>query len=100
MILYNTTIKVDHDIREDFLDWVLEVHFPEAMDSGLVREVARYHLLGVDAEDGNTYSLQYKLADLGTYHRFLVVIDSKFKKMLPERYGVKQVSFSSVLQMV
>lgn len=100
LILYNTTIKVDHDINEDFLTWIQDEHFPEVLSSGMVTEVAKYCLLGVDSEDGMTYSLQYRLQDLGTYNEFIVVIDSKFKKALPERYGLKQVSFSSVLQKV
>lgn len=100
LILYNTTVKVDHDVNDDFLQWVQEEHFPAAMESGLVMEVSRYCLLGVDTEDGLTYSLQYRLKDMGTYNDFVVVVDSKFKQALPDRYGLKQVSFSSVLEMV
>jgi hypothetical protein len=99
MILYNTTVKVDHDINDEFLQWVKK-HFAEAMATGLVTDVSTFRLLGVDIEDGMTYSLQYKLPDLGTYDKFIIVIDSVFKKDLHERYGMKQISFSSVLQML
>ena len=100
MILYNTTVKVDHDINDEFLQWIKEVHFTSVMKTGLVTDVCSFRLLGVDIEDGMTYSLQYKLPDIGTYDKFIIVIDSVFKKDLYDRYGMKQISFSSVLQML
>jgi len=100
MILFNTTIKVDHDIQEEFLAWIKQEHFARCLAGGLVAEVNTFRLLGTDEEDGLTYSLQYHLPDKGTYENFMYVVDNNFKKELFDRFGTKQVSFSSVLQMV
>ena len=35
MILYNVTIKVDHDIHDEWMEWMKQTHIPQVLETGL-----------------------------------------------------------------
>ena len=58
MILYNVTVNIDNDVREEWLQWMKETHIPEMMDTGLFLE-SRLSRILAEEEGGSSYEVQY-----------------------------------------
>ena len=67
MILYNTTIKVEQTIHEEWLEWMQQTHIPAYIATGLFLEYKLCRILGDDDEHGITYALQFLCPDLAHY---------------------------------
>ena len=97
MYLFNTTIKIDHQIVDELLQFITQIHFQEVKQSGLVTSIDLYKIDENDL-DGNTYSLQYKFHSAGTFDQFYSLYDVKFKKYLNGKYAFEVVFFSTILK--
>ena len=86
MYLFNTTIKIDHKIVDELLQFITQIHFEEVNQSGLVTSIDLYKIDENDL-DGKTYSLQYKFHSAGTFDQFYSLYDVKFKKYLNGKYA-------------
>ena len=38
MILYNITVNIDHDIHQEWLVWMKDIHIPDVLSTGLFIE--------------------------------------------------------------
>ena len=59
MLIYNVTIKVDHSIAKEWLDWLREDHIPAMIDTGCFNHAVILQLRDNAGEDGVTYAVQY-----------------------------------------
>ena len=55
MLVYNITIKVDVEIKEEWIAWQMNEHIPEIMSTNLFNDFKVFQLLDQDDEDGPTY---------------------------------------------
>ena len=69
MIIYNVTVKIDNDIKQQWLDWMRTVHIPDVMNTGYFLEYKICKVL-VDEEQGTTYSIQYTSANMKDYEEY------------------------------
>ncbi len=46
MIIYNVTININHDVHDNWLDWMRSVHIPDVMATGMFLESKMLRLLG------------------------------------------------------
>ena len=60
MYIYNVTVSVDPAVAEEWLAWMRETHIPEVLATGLFTGHSLLRVLTTDAEEGITYSVQYK----------------------------------------
>jgi hypothetical protein len=100
MILYNVTVKIDHEAHEEWLEWMKEVHIPDVMGTGMFLEYRICRLLGMDEPDGVTYAVQYFCLDMETYELYQKRYATKLQAELTERYRGKFVAFRTLLEVV
>ena len=67
MILYNVTIKVDHDIHDEWMEWMKQTHIPQVLETGLFIGNEIFRLMEEDSSEGVTYAIQYRLPDMSSY---------------------------------
>jgi len=100
MIKYNVTAKIDHTIHELWLEWMLETHIPEVMQSHCFEKWSLNRLLGIDEQDGVTYAVQYHCPSaekLQFYQdNFATALQADYKK----KFAGKYVVFRSLLEVV
>jgi len=100
MIIYNVTVKMDHAIHDDWLDWMRTTHIPDVMKTGQFQSHRLCKLLEQDESDGLTYAIQY----LATSMEHIFTYQSKFAKDLQKehasRYSGKFVAFRTMLRIV
>lgn len=100
MILYNVTIKIDHESHKDWLAWMKVVHLPEVMQTGKFIEYTISRMLGTDETDGFTYSIQYLAHDFTAYQEYQEHFAANLQRKHHERYQEKYVAFRSIMKVV
>ena len=99
-ILYNVTVKVDHEIHQDWLRWMRRVHIPAVMETGMFLEHRISRLLGTDESDGFTYSIQYLCPNMTTYQLYQEKHAYLLQKDHQERYQNKFVAFRTLMKVL
>ncbi len=100
MIIYNVTIKVDHSIADEWLNWLKQEHIPDMQKTGCFSTAHIYRLLETDESDGITYAVQYQAPDYETLQNYFSEFSAILRKKGTDKWGNKFVAFRSVLQLV
>jgi hypothetical protein len=99
MIIYNVTVNIENDVREEWLNWMKTVHIPEVMATGYFLENRVCKIL-VDEEQGTTYSIQYTAANMEDLLEYQRLHSPRLQKEHNSRYGTKAVAFRTLLEIV
>ena len=99
MILYNITVSIDHDIHQDWLVWMKDVHIPDVLSTGLFTEnkVAKIH---AEEDGGLSYSIQYLLKSWEDYNLYQSKFAPQLQKKYLDKYANKSAAFSTVLEII
>lgn len=100
MIIYNVTVKADHSIAEDWLNWLKEEHIPDVLGTGCFTDARILRLMEVDESDGLTYAVQYHADSMAAYNRYIRDFSDAMRKKGTEKWGEKCIAFRSVMQIV
>lgn len=99
MIIYNITISIDHEVQEEWLQWMKQVHIPDVMNTGLFTDNRILRVLNVD-DTGATFSIQYSLNSMEDYERYSAEFAPRLQAEHTERYRDKFVAFRTLLEVV
>lgn len=99
MIIYNVTVNVENDIREEWLKWMKQKHIPEVMATGYFIENKICKVL-VDEEQGTTYSVQYTCASMDKLKEYQQNCAPILQKEHAEKYGTKALAFRTLLEVL
>ena len=100
MIIYNVTIKVEHSIAHQWLDWLKEEHIPDMVTTGCFTHATVLHLLEVDDTEGPTYAIQYHAESKALYNRYIEKFAQDMRKRGADKWGQKAIGFRSVMEVV
>lgn len=100
MVLYNITLKINHAVHDEWLEWMRAVHIPDVMATGIFEEYKFSRLLGVDETDGITYAVQYLASSMEAYRIYQEKHAYRLQSALNERYSDQYVAFRSLLTVV
>jgi hypothetical protein len=99
MIIYNVTVNVENDVREEWLNWMKSVHIPDVMATGYFLENKICKVL-VNEEQGTTYSIQYTAATMKDLEEYQRLHAPRLQKEHNEKYASKCVAFRTLLEIV
>ena len=100
MFIYNITLKVDHQVLQDWMQWQKEIHIPEMMATGCFFDHRFYELLEHEEEDGKTFVLQFYPNTKNDYVRYLENYGPALKRKSMVKWNDHVVSFRTLLQNV
>ncbi len=101
MILYNVTLNVDEEIKEEWLQWMKEIHLPEVMATGKFISYEMYKIQNHNPQDSsNNYSVQYKAKSFVEYEDYINTYGPALKQKTLEKYGEKILAFRTLLEKV
>lgn len=100
MILYNVTVKIEHESHEAWVSWMKDVHIPDVMATGMFLEYRMGRLLGMDEADGVTYAIQYYATDMATFELYRTNFAPKLQADVNEKFKGKFVAFRTLLEIV
>jgi hypothetical protein len=99
MIIYNVTVNIENDVREEWLQWMKTKHIPDVMDTGYFIENKICKVL-VDEEQGTTYSIQYTCKNMDKLKEYQHHHAPRLQKEHTDRYANKFVAFRTLLEIV
>ena len=100
MIVYNTTVKVEVAIADEWLRWLTDVHAPEMLATGCFWKYQILHLFEQDDAEGPTYAIQYYAHTPADYELYLARHAAALQKKLTARWGNRFVSFSTAMRII
>jgi hypothetical protein len=100
MIIYNVTIKVESHIADAWLQWLLNDHILDVMQTNCFVDYKVVRLLEVDDTEGPTYAIQYYAQSKADYNRYIEIHSSKMRKLSFEKWGGQFIAFRSVMEVV
>lgn len=100
MVLYNVTIKINHEAEQEWLQWMKEEHMPELMATGLFVDSRLFRLLDVDESDGITYAAQYYCKNMIDYDNYISEHSAEMRAKGLERFGDKFIAFRTLMELV
>ncbi|MBN8696540.1 MAG: DUF4286 family protein [Bacteroidetes bacterium] len=99
MIIYNVTVNIENDVREEWLQWMKAKHIPDVMATGYFLENKICKVL-VDEEQGTTYSIQYTCASMDDLKEYQAKHAPRLQKEVADKYANKFVAFRTLLEIV
>lgn len=98
-IIYNVTIQVEHEIAEEWLSWMKEVHIPDVMATGMFESYQIARIIK-DSPEGINYAVQYICQDMKTLHQYQIKHAQKLQAEHTDRYKGKFVAFRTLMEIV
>ena len=100
MFVYNTTIKVDNNIEEEWLQWQKEIHIPEILATGFFYDHRFFKLLEQDESEGKTYVIQYFSLEKKHYEEYIHHYAPSLREKAFQKWGNQFISFRTLLKTV
>jgi hypothetical protein len=100
MIVYNITIKVNHNIAHEWLVWQREEHIPEIMATKLFYDYKMYRLLEHDEEDGITFTVQYFASSIEMYQQYISAFAPLMREKAFAKWGNQFTGFRTIMEAV
>tara|TARA_B100002019_G_C21179599_1_gene552932 strand:- start:744 stop:1052 length:309 start_codon:yes stop_codon:yes gene_type:complete len=99
MIIYNVTCNVENEILQEWLQWMLEIHIPDVMQTGFFLE-ANINKVMSSNDDGVTYAISYSCESIKKLHEYQLKFSDELQRKHTDRYGEKVVSFRTILETI
>jgi hypothetical protein len=100
MIIYNVTVKVEEQIADNWLQWLLNDHIPQIMQTNCFVDCKVVRLLEVDDSEGPTYAVQYYAHSKADYNRYIELYAPTMRQLSFEKWGEHVIAFRSVMEVV
>ena len=100
MIIYNITTKVEKQVADDWLQWMLNEHINDILKTKCFVDFKLVRLLDVDDSEGPTFAVQYFAESKADYNRYIQLHSSEMRKRSFEKWGDQFISFRSVMEVV
>lgn len=99
MIIYNVTVNIENDVREEWLQWMKGKHIPDVMNTGHFMEHKICKVL-VEEEQGTTYSIQYTCLNMDNLKEYQRLHSARLQKEHGDKFANKFVAFRTLLEVV
>ena len=100
MFIYNVTIKVSHEIHDNWLNWLKAEHIPEVLATDCFYDATILRLLEVDDTEGPTYAVQYKAESKAAYNLYIDKYASLLRQKSFDKWGDQFIAFRTVMHVV
>lgn len=99
-IAYNVTIKVEHEVKNEWLKWMKEVHLQDMLKTGKFLSYRMMKLLGHDDEDGVTYGIQYVCERMEELKEYQAEYAAELQAAHASRFKDKYIAFRTIMVII
>lgn len=100
MIIYNVTVNIDHEVHDEWVAWMRDVHIPDIMATGFFVENRFAKVLLSQDEGGATYSIQYLCKSMSDLQKYQGAHAPRLQADHTKKFEGKFVAFRTVLETV
>ncbi|MCU0328543.1 MAG: DUF4286 family protein [Chitinophagales bacterium] len=97
-IIYNVTVKPDKSIQEEFVQWIIEEHAQEVIDTGCFDSYEFYKVLEEDETQGATFAIQYATTSMSRYFDYISKYADGLRQKGEARFPNKIHAFRTILK--
>ena len=99
-ILYNVTVIIDDTVREEWKKWMIEVHIPDVMATGLFESYQMQKILTAGSEGGTTFAIQYLAPGIDAYEKYQSDYAPRLQEEHTKKYQGKFGAFRTLMEVV
>lgn len=100
MLVYNITYAVPHEIHEEWLAWMKNIHIPEMMSIGLFSSHTILRLIEMDEQDGVGIAVQFKADNEEDYRKYITEHAPGFRLKAKMAWGEQVLGFRTLMEIV
>lgn len=100
MYIYNVTVKVEHAIAEEWLQWMMHEHIPEILSTGCFMDAKLMQILEIDDDEGPTYATQYFADTEEDYRKYLSDFAPDMRQKGIDKWGDRFIAFRTLMKSV
>lgn len=100
MYIYNVTVNIDTEIKEDWLQWMTDTHIPDMLNTGKFSHARICKVIGGEESGGLTYAIQYTTKDQATLHKYFKEDANRLREDGEKKFPAKFVAFRTELEVV
>ena len=100
MILYNVTVSIDNQVKDDWMEWMQSKHIPDIMNTGLFLEYKMSLILGEENSNSTTIAIQYLCKNTADFEMYQQKFAKKLQVEHTERYRGKFGAFRTLLRVI
>lgn len=97
-VLYNVTVKISHEVHDEWLKWMLDVHIPEVMKLGKFHSYRLQRIIGDDTEDGQSYAIGYVAGSMAEIHTYQVRHATTLQEAHQKKYNGHYAAFRTLME--
>ncbi len=95
--IYNVTVKVEHEIHDEWLEWMQDTHIPEVLSTQKFVDAKIMRVL-VSEDDGMTYAIQYRFETPDDFDQYQKEFAPHLQQKSKEKYGEKALAFRTLMK--
>ena len=99
MIIYNVTVSVEENVKNDWLNWMKTEHIPEVMACGVFTK-AQINRVIVQTDSDNTFAIAYTCSSMKDLHQYQIKFAPALQKKHIKRFGKKAVAFRTLMEVI
>lgn len=99
-ILYNVTVNIDHQIHDEWKQWMIEKHIPDVMATGKFIRYQFQRILEGQNETGVTYAIQYLAPNMQAYQEYVDQYASVLQTEHTQRYNGRFGAFRTLMEVI
>ncbi|MBM3414101.1 MAG: DUF4286 family protein [Bacteroidetes bacterium] len=100
MYIYNVTVKVDHPIAREWMQWLKTEHIPEVIGTGCFCNATILELVENVDKEGASFAVQYKTANLEDYKHYITEFAPSLQQKGLDKWGERFIAFRTLMKIV
>lgn len=98
MLIFNTTYHVEDDVRDSYLEYIIQTYIPKATSSGFLHLLCFARIHPQHEEQGSSYSLQFKVKNVDTFNYWFENGGQVLNSGITEKFANKVLGFVTFLE--
>lgn len=99
MIIYNVTSNIEDSCHDQWMEWMMEKHIPEILDTGKFYKIKILKVLSQE-DHGTTYSVQYFAESREKLEQYYKEHAPKLRADALGKFGEKVLAFRTELEIM
>jgi|SRR5690606_39017769 len=99
-LIYNVTVKIENDIEQEWLEWMVQKHIPDVMQTQCFQSYKISKIMEEQDGQGVGYAVQYIAENIGALQKYHQSFAKNLQEEHANRYRNKYVAFRTVLEII
>ena len=96
-LLYNVTVKIETNVHQEWIDWMLQKHIPDVMATGCFEAYKLTRILDYEDEHGVWFAIQYVSPSQDAFELYQEQYAQTLQKEHADRYHGRYVAFRTLM---